>query len=127
MTYNLVDACPCPKHFFAVYFHYSVDLKFKSRIPVRKIFLFVSLYTHRKLSFSLCLSFFFQLYFTLEKFAFFLFLLSSIRLFDIAMGTDPPPLLSHSNWLPGSHHCHFLITHNPPWASPLQRLLDHQI
>lgn len=40
---------------------------------------------------------------------------------------DWSPLLSHSNWLPGSHHCHFLITHNPLWASPLQGLLDHQI
>lgn len=41
------------------------------------------------------------------------------------MGTDPslPP---HSNWLPGSHHCHFLITHNPLRTSLARGLLDHR-
>lgn len=48
----------------------------------------------------------------------FLFLSSFLPfiLVDVALGTDPsmPPL---SNWLPGSHHCHFLITHSLLWAS----------
>lgn len=45
-------------------------------------------------------------------------------LVDVAVGTAPslPP---HSNWLPGSHHCHFLITNNPLWASLVRGLLDH--
>lgn len=54
--------------------------------------------------------------------SFFCFL--AFILVDVTVGTDPslPP---HSNWLPGSHHCHFLITHNPPWASHRRGLLDH--
>ena len=57
-------------------------------------------------------------FFFFFAFLFFLFLPSFLPfiLVDVAVGTDPslPP---HSNWLPGSHHCHFLITHNPLWAS----------
>lgn len=49
----------------------------------------------------------------------------SFILVDVAVGTDPS-LLPHSNWLPSSHHCHFLITHNPLWASHTRGLLDHQ-
>lgn len=92
MTYNLVDVGYCPKHLFVVYFHglyvyfhYSVDLKFKGGIPVRKISFSVNLYMHRKR--------FFLALFHLGEVYFFAFLLSSIHLFDIAMGTVPP--LSH--------------------------------
>lgn len=61
-------------------------------------------------------------HFTLEKFTADFFILSCFLPFilvDVAVGTDPslPP---HSNWLPGSHHCHFLITQNPLWARLVQ-------
>lgn len=68
--------------------------------------------------------------FTLQKFSYRFFFVSfpsflPFILVDVAVGTDPslPP---HSNWLPGSHHCHFLITHNPLWASLTRGLLDHR-
>lgn len=110
-----LQLCWCwllPSHFLVCPFRYSLDLKFKCRISGISNVIENSLL-------------FFFAAFHLGKVCFFLFL-SSFHLFDIAMGTDPP-LLLHSNWLPGSHHCHFLITHNPLWASPLQGLLDHQI